>query len=206
EEYGLGEIGNAATLTGTDILGDVTDHDVFTYIEAVIQGRADLQPDGNTLYLLYLPASVAVISRGVRNDDCSLFGAYHAPFGARRDNLAVVHRCSTTSTIEVMTTSASHEIIESATDPDLRSFALPRVADRRPWTETIWNAWELQGGAELADLCEATFYLEGAFFYQRIWSNRAAAAGGDPCIPPLHEPFYDTSFEQDWYAMAPGAT
>jgi hypothetical protein len=206
DEYHLGAATSAATLIGPDITADVTDHDVFTYIEGMVQGSAPLQPDGNTLYLLYLPAGVTVISRGVRNDSCAQFGAYHAVYGSRGDNLAVVQRCPSSDVLDVMTAAASHEIIEAATDPDLRSYALPDIADQRPWTESIWNAWELEGGAELADLCEGTFYEERGFFYQRVWSNRAAAAGGDPCIPALDQPFYDTTFDRDWYAVSAGAT
>ena len=98
---------------------------------------------------------------------------------------------------------ASHEVIEAATDPDSEGYALPSRGPK-PWKDDVWNAFDLTGHAELGDLCEGTFYWEGGHLYQRVWSNAAAAAGGDPCIPEIRESFYDTTFEHDWYAVEPG--
>jgi hypothetical protein len=75
-----------------------------------------------------------------------------------------------------------------------------------PWTETIWNAWDRNGHAELADLCVGTFWVENSFVAQRIWSNAAARRGGDPCIPALNEPYYNVDFPQDWYPLPAGGS
>jgi hypothetical protein len=203
-EYHLGAASAAASLTGPAIMADVTDHDVFEYIRSAVATAGGPPPDGNTLYLLYLPAGVTVIGQGVPNTDCAMFGAYHAPYGTRGDNLAVVQQCSGPYPLEDMTTAASHEIIEAATDPDGNGYALPSAAAHEPWTESVWNV-PFGNQAELADLCEGTFYVENGLVYQRVWSNAAAAGGGDPCIPALHEPFYDVAFDQDWYPVAAGA-
>lgn len=203
-EYGLSTLESIAEITGPPIDADVTDHDVFSYITDAVTANGGPARDGNTLYLLYLPASVTLIADGKANTDCQDLGAYHARYGTRGDNLAVVQRCDPLDPVRSMI-SASHEIIEAATDPDLRGYALPTIS-REPWKDDIWNAFELQGLAELADLCQGTYYLEGEWYYQRIWSNVAAAAGGDPCIPEIPDPFYDTTFEHDWYAIEPGKT
>jgi hypothetical protein len=55
-------------------------------------------------------------------------------------------------------------------------------------------------------LCSGTFVTEGSWTYQRIWSNRAASAGGDPCIPPLSTPYVSTSAATEWVPVAAGAT
>ena len=72
--------------------------------------------------------------------------------------------------------------------------------------ESIWNSFNLTGHAELGDLCEGAYFIESSSVYQRVWSNRAAAAGGDPCVPALNEPYYSTTFAEDWYPITAGGT
>jgi hypothetical protein len=209
-EYHLGSAVSAAGVIGPAITADVTDHDVFTYITGVVSGEPSLDRDGHTLYLLYLPPDVHVVRDGTPNTGCTLFGAYHARYGILGDNLAVVQRCFTDNPVENMTVAASHEIAEAATDPDGHGYRLPAVATSKPWTESIWNAFDLIGGAEVGDLCEGAYWVDNSGgapeVYQRIWSNHAAAGGGDPCVPALGEPYYSTAIEQDWYPVQPGAT
>jgi hypothetical protein len=205
-EWRLGTLGARANLMGPAITANVTDHDVFTYINDMVSADATLARDGHTLYVLYLPPGIIVVQDGTPNTGCQLFGAYHIAYGTRGDNLAVVQRCFDSFPVENMTVAASHEIIESATDPDDRGYKLPQIADRDQWRESVWNAWELTGDAEIADLCEGTFWSEGSSVYQRIWSNAAAARGGDPCVPEIRDPYYNTDFAQDWYVIDAGAT
>jgi hypothetical protein len=205
-EWRLGTLSVRANLMGPTITADVTDHDVFTYINDIVAGDASLARDGHTLYVLYLPAGIQVVQDGTPNTGCHLFGAYHISYGTRGDNLAVVQRCFDTFPVENMTVAASHEIIEAATDPDDLGYKLPAIAERNQWQESVWNAFELTGDAEIADLCEGTFWSEGSSVYQRVWSNAAAARGGDPCIPEIPDPYYSTAFAQDWYVIDAGAT
>jgi hypothetical protein len=204
-EYGTGAIESTATLTGPAVGAQISDHQIYEYVDAIARSAPALAPDGHKLYLLYLPPTTIAVQGGEPNTKCKLFGGYHTAFGVRGDNFAVVQRCTDQSPVANMTVTASHEIAEAATDPDGKSYRLPLAATHAPWTETIWNAWERQGGAELADLCEGTYWQEGSgAVYQRIWSNAAARRGGDPCIPALTEPFYDADFEQDWYPVVAG--
>jgi hypothetical protein len=205
-EYSLSSATAVASLIGPPIIADLTDHDVYDYITAAVATNGGPARDGNTLYMLYLPSGVEVIQQGVPNTNCDKFGAYHAPYGDLGDNLAVVQQCGGSDPLDSMTVAASHEIIEAATDPDNQSYALSQIAPHAPWNEPIWNAYDLTGHAELADLCEGTYYHEGSYFYQRVWSNLDAAIGGDPCAPELNEPYYDALFEQDWYPIAAGQT
>lgn len=205
-EYGLGAVNVAAAITGPPINADVSDHDVFTYITDAVAANSGPPRDGNSLYLLYLPANSAVVRKGLRNTDCHEFGAYHARYGTLGDNLAVVQQCSANNPIPDMTVSASHEIIEAATDPDGYGYVLPAIAPNAPWKQPIWNAYDLTGRAELADLCEGAYIREGSFYYQRIWSNQRAALGGDPCAPEIPDPFYDVLFDADWYPAPGGQT
>jgi hypothetical protein len=204
--YGLTTAEAAPGVLGPAITADVTDHDVFEYIDGVVTGHPTLARDGHSVYLLYLPAGITIISGGVPNTGCQRFSAYHFPFGTRGDNLAVVQRCTATDTLDELTVSASHEIIESATDPDLKSWSLPVVTPFHPWTEDVWSSSQLGGRVEVGDICEATFWYESSHFYQRVWSNAAARAGGDPCVPALNEPYYSTTFDQGWYPVAPAGS
>ena len=54
--------------------------------------------------------------------------------------------------------------------------------------------WGYTPGGELGDMCEyvdAAFQPPGRndFLVQRIWSNKSAAAGHDPCVPVLSQPY-----------------
>ena len=206
DEYHLGAVSATANLMGPAITSDMTDHDIYDYITGVVAANGGPARNGNSLYLLYLPAGITVIEKGVANTNCKKFEAYHAEYGTRGDNLAVVQQCGGNDPRDNMTVGASHEIIEAATDPDYQSYALPWIAPHAPWTEPIWNAYELVGHAELADLCAGTYYYEGGYYYQRVWSNRGVAKGADPCAPELAEPYYDALFAQDWYPINAGQT
>jgi hypothetical protein len=206
DEYRLGDVESGHDFMGPAIVANITEHEAFEYIESFVSANPSVAPDGQTLYLLYLPPGVMTIKDGMPNTDCTFYGAYHAPFGVRGDQWAIVQRCTEVDPIENMTISASHEIAEAATDPDYGGYHLPSIAAQMPWTEPIWNAFDRTGGAEIGDLCEGSFWVEGSFVAQRIWSNTAARRGGDPCVPALNEPYYNVEFVQDWYPLAAGGS
>ncbi len=159
-------------------------------------------PDANTMYVLHYPASTTITlsspSQGT-NTSCVNFGGFHDT-GTLADNspiaYAVIPRCAALGTltgIDEITVAESHELAEAATDPSptqtLAAYAQPDEADL---------FWELGlGGGEVGDLCAqnpGAFYLDTALGYtvQRIWSNRAAAASLDPCIPaPQGEVYFN---------------
>jgi hypothetical protein len=150
--YGLGPVNAAASITGPAITADMTDHDVYDYITAAVAANGGPARNGNSLYLLYLPAGVALIQHGVRNTDCQNLRGYHARYGTQGDNLAVIQQCSSDNPVDGMTVVVSHEVLEAATDPDGQGYALPPTAPHAPWNQPIWNAIGLTGHAELGDL------------------------------------------------------
>ncbi|HEY8042046.1 MAG TPA: hypothetical protein VIF15_19720, partial [Polyangiaceae bacterium] len=83
-------------------------------------------------------------------------------------------------------------------------YTLPTPDTSAPWTQVPWiNSVD----GEIGDLCFSTQITEGAFVYQRIWSNSAAAAEGDPCVPALPGRVYENaSAPQGWTTMAPGGS
>jgi hypothetical protein len=193
DEYHL-QAGGATVLTGKPMhQTSLTTHDVLEYVtDAIASGP---QPNGNTFYLLFIPYGIPV-------GNCDKYGGYHAPFGRLGDNLGIAQNCVDDS-LSVYTVVASHEISEAATDPDLRSWSLAPAPPHEPWRDDIWRSFNF-GGHEIGDLCEETRWTEGPYVYQRLWSNRAAHSGPDPCAPLRNDPYFNLIVGGEWFQVAPG--
>src|SRR5205823_8701777 len=96
------------------------------YIQSAISGHAEAQPDGHTIYILYLPKGTNDVNptNGRTNDaNCSeQYGGYHQPYGQQPgDSWGFARRCPKQGTglseLQSLTVAGSHEVIESATDP-----------------------------------------------------------------------------------------
>ena len=208
DEYGMAAPEKSVHVTGAAIDHSLSAQEIATYID---QARAGADagapaPNGNTLYLLYIPAPYEATG--------AASSAYHAayPYGVTGlgDGLAVVSRATPEgdeSILDELTERASHEIIEAATDTS-RGWHLPR-ASATPWSDadaSIWRSMQ-PGTVENGDLCELSRIREplaAGFLFQRSWSNKAALRGGDPCVPARTEPYFNVSVAKDWYSIAPG--
>jgi hypothetical protein len=140
-------------------------------------------PDPSTIYTVFLPANVTFTFGGMTS--CMGFGGYHS----ERGNMvyALVPRCPshTAGPLDVVTAATSHELIEAATDPHPGSNpAFNAVVDYATWANFQ---------TELGDMCEfvpaAWRGMAGSHVVQRTWSNAAAAAGHDPCVPAPATPY-----------------
>jgi hypothetical protein len=145
--------------------------------------------DPNTVYVMWYPASTNVVVNG--SVSCFGFLAYHYAVaydggtdGGPMLSYAVIPRCSgalaDAGDLDIATSSAAHEMIESATDPNPIDPAWG-AADE---DHVVLNMM-LYG--ETADLCEFdtdSYYTPAGYPYmvQRSWSN-AAAAQSYPCVP-----------------------
>jgi hypothetical protein len=99
---------------------------------------------------------------------------------------AIIPRCGTKES--TTTDSASHEIIEASTDPDIGIGSLAYYMLNQTWADE---------GGEVGDLCTSKTTTESSFTVQRIWSNKSAAAGQDPCVPiPTTEIYFNSAPEQ----------
>jgi hypothetical protein len=81
---------------------------------------------------------------------------------------------------------ASHEMVEAATDPYGTAFVQ---------TDDDHVAWAYFFGSEVADMCAfhpgaAITPADIGFAVQRSWSNAAAAAFLDPCVPGESSPLF----------------
>ncbi len=147
------------------------------------KNTAGLSPvDANTVYVWAAPATT-VITKG-HERSCLDFDAYHR--SATRSNgmhvpYIVMPRCSTpkSTSQDGLTVALSHEMIEAATDPvNGAGFDLG----------TTDQGFSLvNSGTEAGDLCALSANsirpADLGAAVQRSWSNRAAAAGHDPCVP-----------------------
>jgi hypothetical protein len=157
---------------------------------------ADAGGDAGYLYMIFYPPSTQTgsfldgPSTCTQQSATSFIGGYHweTESGAYHVPYAVIPTCSSGSLVEGasdLEASASHELIEAATDPfpdSAIAYGLTDLTD--PWVYTA---------GEVADLCEGLTTQEAGFTAQRVWSNSAAAAGASPCVPASSEPFYDVS-------------
>lgn len=194
-EYGVGpltvgapiHIATAAPKTATDaqFLQQITDN-------MTGPNPAWGAPDPNVVYTFVLPEGSKIDSGGVCCDGG--YDAYHdeTKVGTTKIAYAIVCTCPGfdgpgISTLGSITTALSHEIIEAVTDP------FPNTKPAFGVTGDADIAWAQISEGELADMCEfdADQYLTPSDMHygvQRSWSNAAAAAGKDPCVPPSTPP------------------
>ncbi len=153
--------------------------------------------DANTVYVLFFPSQITITIAsfgGQTSASCQTFGGYHSDLSLNSAHqginvsYAVIPRCSSfgdLNGIDAVTGTTSHEIMEASTDPYPTS---------NPAWAQVDNGhldWEfVLGGGEVGDMCAqdpAAFTKFDGLDYvvQRIWSNKAANAGHDPCVPAL---------------------
>jgi hypothetical protein len=169
----------------------VKDSDIQALVASKIQDGT-LPSATGALYLIYYPPGSVVQSAFGGADTCttvgsSAIGGYHweGKSGATPFPYAVVPTCKNEALADIQA-SASHELVEAATDPF-------------PSTKPAWvltdatNPWSALDG-EVADFCELLTTTEGGYSLQQIWSNSAAKANDrDPCIPSPSTPFYNAT-------------
>jgi hypothetical protein len=177
---------------GVDAMGSSS---IKQLIRARIADGAFPAPTPQTLYVLYMPAGVSVTLDAYKSCQAGGFYGYHNVLALTGDGgapapvyYAVVARCS--SSEAQATRTASHEIIEAATDPN--------VADAPAYymNDALWSL----GGGEVGDVCvdytgnDSDTVQESSFTVQRSWSNKEAKAGGDPCVPaPIGQAYFNVA-------------
>jgi hypothetical protein len=208
KEYGVGAV---SVMPPIDVAAAPPAHLFDADIHAWLASRFDgthpefgTQPIPDAIYTLYYPSTTVIDQAdppdaggdaGDAGDDeagltsypsCSAFEGYHdeVVIAGQVMTYAVIATCPNAQigAIDLATTISSHEWIEAATDPRPHSQPAVGGVDDDHW---IWGM--AQQGAEIADLCNGSDpakpqYL--AFPVSRGWSNAAAKAGTDPCVPP----------------------
>jgi hypothetical protein len=175
----------------------LTNADVEAYLAAGIADGSIPRPANlaDALYLVYYPSTTTITTtfvHGIMAVSCTGYEAYHSEAHASGLDFsyAVMPSCGGETT-EILQSAASHELIEAATD------AFPITAPAFQLREDPTDAWyaNFSFEVEVGDMCEAPdrTITEAGYTAQRSWSNAAAAAGGDPCVPGGDMPAFGTS-------------
>jgi hypothetical protein len=189
-EYGVGQ---AQMLTPirlpTAAPATMSDTQIASYLSKQIAAKADgfTDPPENVIYAFFFPTGTTVELFG--DQSCTSFGGYHSSttYAGGTAAYAVIPRCNGDDFTSV-SSAASHEFIEAATDPNPETNAAYLLPDDNH------IAFSMLGGGEVGDLCEfsrtADFTPSGyPFMVQRTWSNASILAGHDPCVPAQPGPY-----------------
>ena len=213
KEYGVG-LGTSTNVELPQMApGTIDDTGIQSLIASLITAGTAPDPvaDGGAqsagaAYMIYFPTTTGVTVGGSTLCDIS-GGGYHYESEVDANGhsfvYAVVSPCPglPAPPPENIVWAASHEFIESATDPYFLSAPGYVILDPS-------QAWSSIGG-EVGDLCTYEFpqWSEGPYsFLQRVYSNASAAAGGDPCIP-VPGTFFGADVEpQTFVPLAAGAS
>lgn len=205
-EYGIGALTVATPAHLTTTVGaKITDAQVQAILSANLTGASPAwgAPDPNTVYSFFFPTGT-IVDDGTGSLCCTDYDGYHYDAQIGGVDVAYAIQCScpgfdgtNVSDLQQLTVVAAHEAIEAVTDPRPSTF---------PWgfgqADDDHAAWTYVTGGEVADLCEYadTAYLltpmHLGYGIQRTWSNAAAAAGHDPCVPEAAAAYYQAIPEQ----------
>jgi hypothetical protein len=153
--------------------------------------------NAQTIYSLYIPPTTAVTDPGSGANFCAYDAlGWHGEVTVNGVNVAfaVTLECPS-MTLDVNEETASHEILEAATDPFADAAGDPTGYSGFDADHFAWDLYS-QGFVELADACQnwQDSYAEesGSFPYwvQLSWSNAGMAAGHAPCAPAPAGPYH----------------
>ncbi len=169
------------TITSTELETDI--------VREINAGTVPSPSDGNFanyLYMVFYPAHTTITETvpGYPRPmtSCRSYGGYHdaVDMGAYHFAYAVIPDCGAGGGLtdaDGISVAASHELIEAASD------ALPLSHPAYVLSIADQPAWNLLSGPEIGDLCDQLNVRRGGYLLQRVWSNSAAAANLDPCVP-----------------------
>jgi hypothetical protein len=167
KDYGVGAGTHQHVRLGDSTPDEVIDRTFASFVDDKIAAGA-LPVTAQSVYAFFL-------STATTTTDQAGAGGWHNRSAAGHDYAVILPGCSSAPAdiLEQYTFVAGHELIESATDPSPLSG---------------YDFGFSQG--EVADLCDATTMQDG-YALPTIWSNSAAAKGGDPCVPSIGLPYID---------------
>lgn len=147
-------------------------------VQTMVTSGAVTVPVQDTVYMVYYPEppTTTLIKGGTY---CSSFSGYHTETVANgvKVSIAIVGRCQCfwpgLSVLQAVERTASHELMEAATNPFPDTAPAYDIPSATPAASTVASAWAAAiGEGEVGDLCVGTqVYQDSGFLAQRIWSN-----------------------------------
>jgi hypothetical protein len=196
-EYGVGPLTAGAPIDlATPAPRATSNEEIQAFLATQFGENAPLGvADPNAIYALYYPASTRIDLQGAQS--CREFGAYHLStlVNGIAIKYAVMPECGGAGgpfgPLENLTIATAHELIEASTDPE--PFDAPAYAT----TSEDHVIWQLVPGSEVTDMCnfntDAFFApAEIGFTVARSWSNVAARASHDPCVPAPEGAYFNS--------------
>jgi len=199
QEYGVTSLTIAQALTLSENAPQaIDDKGIESWLtNAIATNEVPANEPSKTIYFLYYPSTTTVTYQGIKS--CTGFGGYHGETNGAV--YAEVNGCAsygaklapgeTVTGNDEATGLTTHELFEAVTDPFVKTN--PKYAS----IDQAHTAWQLfLYGGEIGDTCEmqpGAFFKDGTIGYmvQRVWSNAAANAGSDPCVPAIGTPFVE---------------
>lgn len=165
KDYGVGTGTHQHVRLSDSTPDSVIDSEFASYVDSKI-ASGELPQTAESVYAFFLSSATTVT-------DQLGAGGWHNRSGGGHDYAVILPGCSSdpSTILETYTYVASHELIESATDPS-------------PLSGYDFGF----GEGEVADLCDVPT-LEDGYTVPTVWSNSAAAKGGDPCVPAQTLPY-----------------
>ena len=214
-EYGVGPTVSDASLhvhlDASDLPrethGKVFDQDVVSFLVNHARSGSGGWPvaDEETLYVIYVPKTVELTTGDGSVAACDSYMGYHYEDvqAGRHLIYTIVYEGCGQGTLDETTDTASHEIAEAATDPwvsdDSTSALSGFDGDHLAWS--LFNQKQEENGdaCEFYDDANVTLGGDFPFRVQSLWSNRAALAGHNPCVPTGPE----SAASQPYYNVTP---
>jgi hypothetical protein len=198
-EYGVGPLTLLSTVTLPEV-GPPTISDAELQA-MLVEGTSGANPafgavDPSTIYTFVLPSGT--VESDAQGACCTDFDGYHSETTGGPIAVPYVVACACPgfggpdSALHLRTIAISHELVETATDP------FPHTNPAFLGEDHDQLVWTLVTGGELADMCvlneDAFFIPPGSqYMIQRSWSNAAAEASADPCVPARSPgPYFNT--------------
>jgi hypothetical protein len=201
-EYGVGPATsgpeNHVQVFGEPIAKTMTTEEADAFVRNHVSDPAAKwpAPTPGTIYVVYLPPLTKLLFGTASSCDIGI-GGYHSTTSTddgKTIYYAIVPTCPRTVGSDGLTSTASHEIGEAATDPDPGGDGYNGF-DNNHLAWDVWNDFNSENGDDCEQYLDTSFYTETEpgfdFSVQRMWSNASAAAGHDPCVPAPKDPYFN---------------
>lgn len=189
----------------------ISDTQIAGWVDSWIADHTLPKPNQNTVFVFFFQAGTTI--KNWAGTSCRVFAGLHKTATVANAEFTgevpfvVLPRCTYSPEDDpfmIVTDVASHEYIETATNP-FNSSNPGWIMDNDAGP---LEAWGMLSGPAVADLClNQSYDVAEGFTVQDIWSNVAAQAGMNPCQPSdPARPFFSVSTAETIYHAQPGST